>query len=41
MLFLAGGGDADPVAALAMVYFLVREGSEAVQEGQEDVIRHV
>jgi len=41
MLFLAGGGDADPVAALAMVYFLVREGIEAVQEGQEDVIRHV
>jgi divalent metal cation (Fe/Co/Zn/Cd) transporter len=26
---------ADPVAALAMVYFLVKEGTEAVQEGWE------
>ena len=28
---------ADPVAALAMVYFLVKEGTEAVQEGWEGV----
>jgi divalent metal cation (Fe/Co/Zn/Cd) transporter len=27
---------ADPVAALAMVYFLIKEGSEAVREGWED-----
>ncbi len=27
---------ADPVAALAMIYFLVREGVEAIQEGRED-----
>ena len=27
---------ADPLAALAMVYFLVREGWEAIQEGRED-----
>ena len=27
---------ADPVAALAMVYFLVREGLEAIQEGREE-----
>jgi divalent metal cation (Fe/Co/Zn/Cd) transporter len=26
---------ADPVAALAMVYFLVKEGKEAVEEGWE------
>ncbi len=29
---------ADPVAALAMIYFLVREGLEAVQEGREEVV---
>jgi cation diffusion facilitator family transporter len=29
---------ADPVAALAMVYFLVKEGAEAIQEGWEGVI---
>ncbi|MFQ5917789.1 MAG: cation diffusion facilitator family transporter [Candidatus Binatia bacterium] len=29
---------ADPVAALAMVYFLLKEGTEAVQEGWEGVI---
>lgn len=28
---------ADPLAALAMVYFLVKEGTEAVQEGWEGV----
>jgi divalent metal cation (Fe/Co/Zn/Cd) transporter len=28
---------ADPVAALAMIYFLVKEGFEAVQEGREGV----
>jgi divalent metal cation (Fe/Co/Zn/Cd) transporter len=27
---------ADPVAALAMIYLLVREGVEAIQEGRED-----
>jgi divalent metal cation (Fe/Co/Zn/Cd) transporter len=27
---------ADPVAALAMVFFLVREGWEAVSESQEE-----
>ncbi len=32
---LLGWWWADPVAALAMVYFLVREGMEAVQEGRE------
>ncbi len=29
---------ADPVAALAMIYFLIREGLEAVQEGREGVV---
>lgn len=29
---------ADPVAALAMVYFLVKEGTEAVQEGWEGIM---
>lgn len=29
---------ADPVAALAMVYFLVREGAEALEEGWEGVV---
>lgn len=28
---------ADPVAALAMIYFLVREGLEAIEEGREGV----
>jgi divalent metal cation (Fe/Co/Zn/Cd) transporter len=28
---------ADPIAALAMVYFLIREGMEAIQEGREGV----
>jgi divalent metal cation (Fe/Co/Zn/Cd) transporter len=32
---------ADPVAALAMIYFLVREGLEAVQEGHEEVAEGV
>jgi divalent metal cation (Fe/Co/Zn/Cd) transporter len=32
---LVGWWWADPVAALAMVYFLVREGKEAVEEGSE------
>lgn len=32
---------ADPVAALAMIYFLVREGLEAVQEGREEVVQGV
>jgi divalent metal cation (Fe/Co/Zn/Cd) transporter len=32
---------ADPVAALAMIYFLVREGLEAVQEGREEVVEGV
>jgi cation diffusion facilitator family transporter len=27
---------ADPVAALAMVYFLVKEGTEAIREGREE-----
>lgn len=29
---------ADPVAALAMVYFLVKEGMEAIQEGWEGLV---
>jgi cation diffusion facilitator family transporter len=29
---------ADPVAALAMVYFLVREGWEAIEEGRESLM---
>ena len=29
---------ADPLAALAMVYFLVKEGTEAVKEGWEGII---
>jgi divalent metal cation (Fe/Co/Zn/Cd) transporter len=29
---------ADPVAALAMIYFLVREGLEGVEEGREGVV---
>ena len=35
---LLGWWWADPVAALAMVYFLVREGMEAVQEGREAAV---
>ena len=30
---------ADPIAALAMVYFLISEGMEAIQEGREGVIQ--
>ena len=30
---------ADPVAALAMIYFLVKEGMEAIEEGREGVGR--
>ncbi len=33
MLHWAGG--ADPLAALLMVFFLVHEGSEAIEEGRE------
>jgi hypothetical protein len=36
MPFLAGGW-ADPVAALGMVYFLIREGWEAIEEGRGNV----
>jgi divalent metal cation (Fe/Co/Zn/Cd) transporter len=32
---------ADPVSALAMVYFLVKEGTEAIQEGWEGLIERV
>ncbi len=35
---LSGWWWADPVAALAMVYFLVKEGTEAIQEGWEGMI---
>jgi divalent metal cation (Fe/Co/Zn/Cd) transporter len=30
---------ADPVAALAMVYFLIKEGREAVEEGWEGLVK--
>jgi len=28
---------ADPVAALAMIYFLIKEGREAIEEGREEI----
>lgn len=31
---------ADPVAALAMVYFLIKEGLEAISEGRGEVAEH-
>jgi divalent metal cation (Fe/Co/Zn/Cd) transporter len=30
---------ADPVAAFAMVYFLIKEGREAVEEGWEGLVK--
>jgi divalent metal cation (Fe/Co/Zn/Cd) transporter len=31
---------ADPIAALAMVYYLIKEGREAISEGRGEVVKH-